>query len=61
MLSARGFDIGGLGRVAGPLLRKDVDLVIDVARRRQITAPTSVLRLAELGLERLHAAAGEAS
>ena len=61
MLSARGFDIGGLGRVAGPLLRKDVDLVIDVARRRQIAAPTSVLRLAELGLERLHAAAGEAS
>ena len=61
MLSARGFDLGGLGRVAGPLLRKDVDLITDVARRRQITAPAAVLTLAELGLHRLHDAAGEAS
>ena len=62
MLSARGFDLGGLGRVAGPLLRKDVDLITDVARRRQIAAPASVLTLAELGLDRLlHDATGEAS
>jgi 3-hydroxyisobutyrate dehydrogenase len=61
MLSARGFDIGGLGRVAGPLLRKDVDLITDVARRGQIAAPASVLTLAELGLRRLHDAAEETS
>src|ERR1700683_2420939 len=39
MLSAPGFDIGSLGRVAGPLLRKDVDLITDVARRRRVAAP----------------------
>ena len=55
MLSAAGFDIGGLGRVAGPLLRKDVNLITDVAERRQIAAPASVVTLAEQGLRSLHA------
>jgi 3-hydroxyisobutyrate dehydrogenase len=59
LLSAPGFDIGGLGRVAGPLLRKDVGLIADVARRRQIAAPESVVTLAQEGLRRLHAAAQE--
>ena len=61
MLSAPGFDIGGLGRVAGPLLRKDVNLITDVARRRQIAAPESVVTLAEKGLRSLQAAAEETS
>ena len=38
ILSASGFDIRGLGRVAGPLLRKDVNLIADVARRQQVGA-----------------------
>jgi 3-hydroxyisobutyrate dehydrogenase len=59
LLSAPGFDIGGLGRVAGPLLRKDVGLLPDVARRRQIAAPQSVVTLADEGLRRLHTAAQE--
>ena len=59
MLSAPGFDIGRLGRVAGPLLRKDVDLITDVARRRRIAAPESVVTLAEKALGSLHAAAEE--
>ncbi len=59
MLAAPGFDIGGLGRVAGPLLRKDVDLIADVARQRQIAAPESLVTLAEKGLRSLHAAAKE--
>lgn len=58
LVSAPGFDLGGLGRVAGPLLRKDVDLLAGVARQRQIAAPTPVLALAEEGLRRLDAAAG---
>jgi 3-hydroxyisobutyrate dehydrogenase-like beta-hydroxyacid dehydrogenase len=57
MLAAPGFDLGPLGRVAGPLLRKDVNLITDVVRRRQITAPASVLMLAEECLRSLHAAA----
>jgi 3-hydroxyisobutyrate dehydrogenase len=57
MLSARGFDIAGFGRVAGPLLRKDVDLITDVARRRRIVAPEFVVTLAEKALRSLHAAA----
>ena len=61
ILSASGFDIGGLGRVAGPLLRKDVNLITDVARRRQVAAPESVVRLAEKGLRSLQAAAEETS
>jgi 3-hydroxyisobutyrate dehydrogenase-like beta-hydroxyacid dehydrogenase len=59
MLSAPGFNIGSLGRVAGPLLRKDVDLITDVARRRRIAAPGSVVTLAEKALGSLHAAAEE--
>lgn len=59
MLSAPGFDIGVLARVAAPLLRKDVDLITDVARRRQIAPPESVVTLAEKGLRSLHAAAEE--
>jgi 3-hydroxyisobutyrate dehydrogenase len=57
MVSAPGFDLRPFGRVAGPLLRKDVNLITDVARRRQITAPESVLMLAEECLRGLHEAA----
>jgi 3-hydroxyisobutyrate dehydrogenase len=60
MVSAPGFDLDGLGRVAGPLLRKDVNLITDVAKRQQVAAPESVVTLAELGLQRLHGAAEEA-
>ena len=59
MVAAAGFDISGLGRVAGPLLRKDVNLLTDLAERRQVAAPASVVTLAELGLQRLHGAAEE--
>jgi hypothetical protein len=61
MLSAPGFDIGRLGRVAEPLLRKDVDLITEVARRRRIAAPESVVSLAEQGLRSLHASTEESS
>ena len=61
MVAAAGFDISGLGRVAGPLLRKDVNLLTDLAERRQVAAPASVVTLAELGLQRLHGAAEEMS
>ena len=59
ILSASGFDIGGLGRVAGPLLRKDVNLIADVARREQVTPPDLVVGLAEKGLLALGSATGE--
>jgi 3-hydroxyisobutyrate dehydrogenase len=61
MVCAPGFDISRLGRVAGPLLRKDVNLITDVAVRRQVAAPASVVTLAELGLQRLHGTAEETS
>jgi hypothetical protein len=61
MVSAPGFDLHVLGRVAGPLLRKDVNLIMDVARRQQVSAPASVVTLAELGLQRLLGPAEEAS
>jgi 3-hydroxyisobutyrate dehydrogenase-like beta-hydroxyacid dehydrogenase len=57
MLSAPGFDIGALGRVAGPLLRKDMNLIAGVVRRREIAAPGSVVALAERGLRSLQTAA----
>jgi len=60
MVSSSGFDLGGLGRIAGPLLRKDVHLFTDVAQQRRISAPESVVTLAERGLRRLDAAAEEA-
>jgi 3-hydroxyisobutyrate dehydrogenase len=50
ILSASGFDISGLGEVAWPLLRKDVNLIADVARRQQVALPDSVARMAEKGL-----------
>lgn len=50
ILSASGFDIRGLGQVAGTLLRKDVGLIADVARQQQVALPDSVVRLAEMGL-----------
>jgi 3-hydroxyisobutyrate dehydrogenase len=59
ILSASGFDIEGLGRVAGPLLRKDVNLIADVARREQVTPPDLVVGLAEKGLLALGSATGE--
>ena len=50
ILSASGFDISGLGRVAGTLLRKDLSLIADVARRQQVALPDSVAGLAQKGL-----------
>ena len=50
ILSASGFDISGLGQVAGPLLRKDVNLIADVARQHEVALPDSVGELAEKGL-----------
>ncbi len=50
ILSASGFDTSGLGRVAGPLLRKDVNLIADVARRHHVSPPDSLVGLAEKGL-----------
>jgi 3-hydroxyisobutyrate dehydrogenase-like beta-hydroxyacid dehydrogenase len=50
ILSASGFDIRGLGRVAAPLLRKDVNLMVDVARWQRVAPPNSVVELAEKGL-----------
>jgi 3-hydroxyisobutyrate dehydrogenase-like beta-hydroxyacid dehydrogenase len=46
ILSASGFDLRGIGRVAGPLLRKDVNLIADVARRQHVAPPDSVVGLA---------------
>jgi 3-hydroxyisobutyrate dehydrogenase len=45
LLAASGFDTAGL-RGAAPLLRKDVDLVLDVARARGASEPDEVGRLA---------------
>ena len=59
ILSASGFDISALGRVAGPLLRKDVNLIADVARRQHVVPPDSVVELAEQGLLALGATKGE--
>jgi 3-hydroxyisobutyrate dehydrogenase-like beta-hydroxyacid dehydrogenase len=53
MLAAPGFDLGVLGRVAEPLLRKDVRLLTDVARQRKIAPPASIMALAEEGLRSL--------
>jgi 3-hydroxyisobutyrate dehydrogenase len=50
ILSASGFDLRAMGRVAGPLLRKDVNLIADVARRVQAAPPDLVVGLAEKGL-----------
>lgn len=58
ILSASGFDISGLGRVAAPLLRKDMNLIADVARRQQVAPPDSVVGLAEKGLLALENAKG---
>ena len=58
ILSASGFDISGLGHVAEPLLRKDVNLIADVARRHEVVLPDSVGGLAEKGLLALGDAKG---
>jgi 3-hydroxyisobutyrate dehydrogenase-like beta-hydroxyacid dehydrogenase len=50
ILSAPGFQLGGFGRVAGPLLRKDVKLLADVAQQKRVAPPDSVAALAEKGL-----------
>jgi 3-hydroxyisobutyrate dehydrogenase-like beta-hydroxyacid dehydrogenase len=50
ILSASGFDIRRLGQVAGKLLRKDLNLIANVASRQQVAPPDSVVRLAEKAL-----------
>jgi 3-hydroxyisobutyrate dehydrogenase-like beta-hydroxyacid dehydrogenase len=59
ILSASGFDVRSLGRVAGPLLRKDVNLIADVARRQRVVPPDSVVGLAEKALVTLAAAGND--
>jgi 3-hydroxyisobutyrate dehydrogenase len=61
MVSSPGFDLGGLGRIAGPLLGKDVRLLADLVQQRGISAPDSVVTLAESCLRRLDTAADEAA
>jgi 3-hydroxyisobutyrate dehydrogenase len=47
ILAGSDFDLSGLRGVADSLLRKDVDLVMDVARARGAAPPDSVARLVE--------------
>jgi 3-hydroxyisobutyrate dehydrogenase len=50
ILSGSAFDLSNLGRVAGPLLRKDFGLVADIARSQHVEIPEALLRLAERSL-----------
>jgi 3-hydroxyisobutyrate dehydrogenase len=45
ILAGSNFDLSGLRQVAESLLRKDIDLVTDVARARHAAPPDSVARL----------------
>lgn len=50
ILSGSGFDLGGLGQVAGPLLQKDVGLIVDVAQQYGAVPPAPLLGLARAAL-----------
>jgi 3-hydroxyisobutyrate dehydrogenase len=54
ILAASGFDTSGI-RGAAPLLRKDVDIVLDVARARGAAEPDAIVGLAERTLSTLSA------
>lgn len=49
IVSASGMDLAGI-RAAAPLLRKDVDLVLDLARQRATTGPALLLEAAARSL-----------
>lgn len=50
ILSGSGFDLGGLGQIAGPLLQKDVGLIVDVAQQLEAVPPPALLGLARAAL-----------
>jgi hypothetical protein len=54
ILAMTGFDTSGM-RGAAPLLRKDVDIVLDVARSRDAAQPDALVSLAERTLSTLTA------
>ena len=47
ILAASGFDTSALRTHALPLLRKDIDIMLDVARSKGTSTPDSVARLAQ--------------
>lgn len=53
IISNSQFDLSGMRKVAAPLLRKDVALTVDVARKKGVGLPPTVLHLAEAALSRL--------
>jgi hypothetical protein len=53
ILAFTGFDLGPMRQIAAPLLRKDVGLMLDVARSVGVPAPTALVELAERTLTTL--------
>ena len=60
ILSFTDFDLSAIRQVAAPLLRKDVGLMLDVARSEGVPEPSALVGLAQRALATL-AAAGEAN
>jgi len=60
ILSFTDFDLSAMRQVAAPLLRKDVGLMLDVARSEGVPEPSALVGLAQRALATL-AAAGEAN
>ena len=56
ILSFTDFDLSGIRQVAAPLLRKDVGLTLDVARREDVARPAALVDLAQRTLATLDAA-----
>jgi 3-hydroxyisobutyrate dehydrogenase-like beta-hydroxyacid dehydrogenase len=54
ILSGSGFDLGRLGQTAGPLLQKDVGLIVDVAQQQQAVPPPALVGLARAALALLN-------
>jgi 3-hydroxyisobutyrate dehydrogenase-like beta-hydroxyacid dehydrogenase len=50
ILAYANFDLSGLRAVAAPLLRKDVGLMVDVARDQPVSEPTALMELARRAL-----------
>jgi len=50
ILAFANFDLSGLRAVAAPLLRKDVSLMLDVARDQPVSEPTALVELARRAL-----------
>jgi 3-hydroxyisobutyrate dehydrogenase len=60
IVSFMDFDVCGLGHVAAPLLRKDVGLMRDLARREGVPEPAALVELAERTLATLDDVGAEA-